>query len=125
MRKPAPKKQKGRATGPRRFDGVLRDVDGIAAILGSTPKQVRSQIARGLLPHRRLGGRIVFLPDEITEFLRKLPGVSADQALANVGARNGGGAGAGSSPPLRVAAGKVGARSRALAARTAAARRAR
>jgi len=76
-------------SGPRRFDGAIRDVDGIAAFLGETPKQTRAQVARGLLPHRRLGGRIVFLVEEVQEFLRKLPGVNAEEALANVATRNG------------------------------------
>ena len=88
-RKPPPPKRAGQATVRRRFDGALRDVDGIAALLGTTAKQVRSQVARGLIPHRRLGGRIVFLVDEVTAFLRQLPGVTIDQALANVATRNG------------------------------------
>jgi hypothetical protein len=88
-RRPPPKKRAGQATTPRRFAGAIRDVDGIATFLGETPKQARAQVARGLLPYRRLGGRIVFLMDEIQEFLRKLPGVSAEEALANVAARNG------------------------------------
>jgi hypothetical protein len=84
-----PKKQKGRNSGPRSFNGAIRDVDGIAAFLGETPKTARAQVDRGLLPYRRLGGRIVFIVEEVQEFLRRLPGVTADEAIANVVKRNG------------------------------------
>lgn len=89
MKKPPPRKKQGKPTGPRRFDGALRDIAGQSANLGITPKTLRAQVARGLVPHRRLGGRIVFLADEVCEFLRRLPGVSAEQALANLAARTG------------------------------------
>jgi hypothetical protein len=82
-----PKKVKGQATGLRRFDGALWDVATAAQQLGETEKQTRSQIARGLLPHRRLGGRVVLIADEVREYLRQLPGVTAADALANVAAR--------------------------------------
>jgi hypothetical protein len=83
-----PKKEKGHKTGPRRFNGSVLDVDSLATRLGATPKHVRAQVARGLLPYRRRGGRIVFLAAEIDEFLKKLPGVTVEQALANVAARH-------------------------------------
>jgi hypothetical protein len=85
-----PRKRAGKATGRRRLDGAVKDVAGVAAFLGESEKAVRSQIARGLLPHRRLGGRIVVLTDELTEYLRRLPGVTVDQAVANVVTREGG-----------------------------------
>jgi hypothetical protein len=77
-------------TGPRRFNGDVRDVATQAASLGVKERMLRSQVARGLIPHRRLGGRIIFLADEVSAFLRALPGVSAEQALANVAARTSG-----------------------------------
>jgi hypothetical protein len=93
MSKPLPpKKRAGQATGRRRFDGIAWDIATGAQQIGLTEKALRSQIARGLWPHRRLGGRIVLIADEVREFLRKLPGTSADEALENVAARNGGGA---------------------------------
>lgn len=84
-----PKKAKGQATGPRRFDGELRDIPTQARGLGITTKALRSQVARGLIPHRRLGARIVFLPSEVSEYLRQLPGVTLADALANAAARHG------------------------------------
>lgn len=86
---PPPKKQKGKPTGRRRFDGTVKDIAGEALDLGITEKALRSQVARGKIPYRRLGGRIVFLADEVHDFLRQLPGVTAAEALANVAARNG------------------------------------
>lgn len=88
MRKPPPPKKAGKRTGRRRFDGALWDIATGANQLGVTEKALRSQIARGLIPYRRLGGRIVFLRDEVTAFLRQLPGVDAQTALANVAARH-------------------------------------
>jgi Helix-turn-helix domain len=87
MNRKPPKKKAGQAKRPRRFDGAVKDVAGEALELGITQKCLRSQVARGLIPYRRLGGRIVFLADEVREFLRQLPGVTAEQALANVAAR--------------------------------------
>jgi hypothetical protein len=90
VKKPPPKKQAGEQTGRRRLNGAVKDVAGVAAYLGESEKAVRAQIARGLIPHRRLGGRIVVLADELNDYLLRLPGVSADEALANVASRGGG-----------------------------------
>ena len=86
-RRPPPKKKAGKATGPRRLDGVAMDIATTAATMGESPKATRSQIARGLIPHHRLGGRIIVLREELFAFLRQLPGVSVEDALANVKAR--------------------------------------
>jgi hypothetical protein len=88
MRRP-PKKRAGQPSGRGIFNGVLWDVSTGARELGLKEKALRSQIARGVLPHRRLGGRIVLIAEECREFLRRLPGVTVDQALANVAARTG------------------------------------
>jgi len=50
---------------------------------------VRARAARGQLPHRKLGGRLVFLRAEIEAFLAALPGVTSAEALENVRARTG------------------------------------
>jgi hypothetical protein len=84
-----PKKQKGQAVGRRRLDGAVKDIPATAAFIGETEKTTRAQIARGLLPHRRFGGRIVCLTDELTEYLRRLPGVTLDEAMRNVATRAG------------------------------------
>jgi hypothetical protein len=89
VRTTPPRKQAGQATKPRRFDGELRDIATQARELGISEKALRAQVARGLIPYRRLGGRIVFLADEVTAFLRGLPGVTVDQALQNMVARAG------------------------------------
>jgi hypothetical protein len=91
-RRPPPKKRKrdlGEPKQVRRLDGDLLDVATAARSIGDTEKGARAKISRGLLPHRRLGGRIVILRDELHAFLRQLPGVTVDQALENVAARQG------------------------------------
>ena len=85
-----PKKETVKKRGPRVFNGVLWDIATGAKALGVSEKTLRNQIARGLVPHRRLAGRIVLLAEECHEFLRRLPGVNAEEALANVAKRNGG-----------------------------------
>lgn len=86
MRRPPPKRS-GQARGPRRMRGATLDVAGVAAWLGWTEKRVRSCVARGRLPYRRDGGRILFLRSEIEVFLNALPGLHLDEALANVRGR--------------------------------------
>ncbi len=85
-----PKKQAGDATGRRALNGMTKDVATMAEWLGTNEGKVRSAVGRGLLPYRRWGGRLVFLEDEVQEFLRKLPGVSVEEALTNVAQRRGG-----------------------------------
>jgi len=89
VRDNSPKKRAGIKTGPRRLNGDIMDVATMARDLGATEKTIRAKVARGLLPHRRLGSRIVFLRDEVQAYLCRLPGVSVDEALANTHARAG------------------------------------
>lgn len=80
---------KGPGTGRRRLDGELLDVIGAAALLGTSEKCIRSRTARGLLPHRKWGGRVVFLRAELLDFIGKLEGCTVREALDNVATRGG------------------------------------
>ena len=52
----------------------------ICALLKRKPSAVRSLVARHQLPFRRLGGRrIVFLRDEINEWILAAPGLTLEQ----------------------------------------------
>lgn len=73
----------------RTYDGAVMDVATLASFFGSTPKAVRAGVARRLLPHRRLGGRVLFIRTEIEQFLLDLPGVTLHQAIENLRARSG------------------------------------
>lgn len=79
-----PRKRPGQALGRRSLNGTVKDVASLAAMLGVSEGKVRSAAARGMLPHRRWGGRVVFLAQEVEAFLAALPGVSAKEALENV-----------------------------------------
>lgn len=79
-----PRKTSGKATGPRRLDGNVLDVAGVTSLLGMSQKMVRARTSRGLLPHRKWGGRIVFLRMEIEHFFETLPGITAAEAIQNV-----------------------------------------
>ena len=87
MRKAPPRKRAGQTTGPRRLDGAVLDVATMARELGDTEKGIRAKVARGLLPYRRLGARIVFVREDVAAYLRQLPGVTVGQALENLRAR--------------------------------------
>lgn len=87
MRTPPRKRaEKGRCN--RRLNGEVLDAAAVKAFLGAESEGiVYARAKRGLLPHRRWGGRLVFLKSEILQFLAALPGVTAAEALANVQAR--------------------------------------
>lgn len=84
-----PAKKAGVRTGRRRFDGEVLDVTGASDLIGAEDKTIRARVARGLIPHRRWGGRIIFLRSELLAFLASLEGVTADEALANIARRGG------------------------------------
>jgi hypothetical protein len=79
-----PRKRAGQGVGPRQFKGELLDVRSVAVLLGVTEKLIRSRVERRLIPFRRLGGRVVFLRDELSEFQQRLPGCGLDEALKNL-----------------------------------------
>lgn len=85
-----PRRKPGWGKGPRRFNGAVLDVSGAAEFLGSSHDYVRSRAARGQLPYRRWGGRLVFLRGELEQFLAEtLPGVTLEQVQQNIEARRG------------------------------------
>lgn len=55
-----------------------------AKLMGSTVKALRNRIARGHLPYRKLGRRVLIPADELEKFFATLPGRSAAEALATV-----------------------------------------
>ena len=72
--------------------GAMLTVLQAAALLGTDERWVRRRISRGLLPYRKYFGRIVILRSELDQFiadLAKLPGVSVEEARANVALRSG------------------------------------
>jgi hypothetical protein len=79
-----PKKRDGSGTGPRRINGAVFDVPGASQHYGGTVKQWYARVARGMLPYRKWGGRIIFLRAELDEFFSNLPGVTPDEARNNV-----------------------------------------
>ena len=53
----------------------------VAELLGTSTANIRMMVYRGQLPARKLGGRIVFLEEELKEHLRKLPRVVPERSL--------------------------------------------
>jgi hypothetical protein len=82
------KRQLGQGPDLRELAGELLYFRDVAQLDGRSEKSWRCRAAAGLVPYRRLGGRIVFIRSEIMEFLKKdLPGVSVEQARENVARR--------------------------------------
>lgn len=88
MQRP-PKKQPGQGTGRRTLNGLVLDVRSGAAFIGISEKAIRGKVARGVIPYRRLGGRIIFLKAELEGWLAALPGVTFAEAKVNSEARYG------------------------------------
>ena len=80
----APPQARGSRPAHARFNGELLDVRTAAALIGMTEKLIRSRVERRRIPFRRLGGRIVFLRDELTAYEQALPGCGLDEALKNL-----------------------------------------
>ncbi len=84
MRKRPPAKQNGQAQEPRRFNGILMDVRGLASYLGTSEHCVRSRVRRREIPFKKMGGRLLFLKHEIDRYLEQLPGCDRDEAVQNL-----------------------------------------
>lgn len=52
--------------------------DDAAAYLGRTPAAVRNLVLRRLIPYRKVGGRLAFIPEEIEKWVRSAPGVTLE-----------------------------------------------
>lgn len=66
------------------------DVRSAANFLGMTEDSLRARVARGTIPYRKLGGRVIFLRIELERFMADLPGVTVEAALEAITVRNGG-----------------------------------
>lgn len=71
----------------RTFNGTVLDVRAAAAYLGGSERSLRWHVARGLVPYRKLGGRIVFKRVELETFVDDLPGITLAQARRNAAKR--------------------------------------
>lgn len=61
------------------------DIRATAEFMGTTEKTIRARIARGVLPYKKLGGRLFCLKTELLKYLSELPGISVEQARRNAG----------------------------------------
>jgi hypothetical protein len=72
--------------------GAMLNVLQAAALLGTNERWVRRRMSCGLLPYRKLSGRVVFLRSELNKFiadLADLPGCTLSEAQSNLALRNG------------------------------------
>jgi excisionase family DNA binding protein len=55
------------------MDPLILRIPDVAVRLGMPPSAVRHLVEVGMLPARKLGGKVVILPQELDEFIRTLP----------------------------------------------------
>ena len=84
MKRQPPNKKPGQAQEPRRFNGILMDVRGLAVYLGTSEHCVRSRVRRREIPFKKMGGRLLFRKHEIDRYLEQLPGCDLDEAVQNL-----------------------------------------
>jgi hypothetical protein len=83
MTRATPKRQPGQGAGRHKIDGAFLDLAGAAAFWGLTQKALRARVSQGLVPYRRLGGRLIFIKREVEQFYSALPGVTPEEAHQN------------------------------------------
>ena len=83
MRKP-PLKKHGVPTGRRSLAGQVLDIAAASARYGGTERLWYNRVSAGQVPYHRWGGRICFLVSELDAFFANLPGVSLEEARANL-----------------------------------------
>ena len=66
---------------------VLLYVKDAAQQMNCSEKAIRAHVARGTIPYRKLGKRVVFLREELEQFIRSLPGTTLEEARKNQEAR--------------------------------------
>jgi excisionase family DNA binding protein len=67
----------------RTIDGQLLGVSEASRMIGNSERSLRALVAKGAVPFRRLGSRVVFRKTELEKFLDGLPGVTLRDAEAN------------------------------------------
>lgn len=80
-------KKLGKTKKRRAINGYILDMSAAAQFLGATEKTLRALVERRVIPFRRLNRRIIFLKEELEQFIRDLPGVTMEEARSNLGKR--------------------------------------
>jgi hypothetical protein len=63
----------------------LWEVRETAAVLRRTESAVRKLVLRGLIPYRKIGGRLFFIEEEIIEWAQGSPGVKLEDLRKEAG----------------------------------------
>lgn len=76
--------------GPRLDNGAdFLTVRDAARYFNTSEKAIRHRMSRGLLPYRRIHGRLVLLRAELDAIIESAPGVRLDEAQHNAAMRRG------------------------------------
>lgn len=55
-----------------------------AAFLRRSPASIRNMVLRRQIPYRKPGGRLIFVKEELVEWIRSSPGVSIEEVRKEV-----------------------------------------
>ena len=80
------KKKLNRTRRDATAEQIALTVPQAAKIVGKSERAIWLDIYRHRFPHRRQGAKVIVLRDELLAFLKGLPGVSAEEAVAKVDA---------------------------------------
>lgn len=68
-------------------ESLLLELKEATRLLGWTERKIRGRIARRTIPFRKDGKRIVFIREELLQFIRGLNGVTLGEAQRHMKAR--------------------------------------
>lgn len=60
-------------------DGQYMDIHGLTSYIKRTKGSIRNLVLRRAIPYRKQAGRLIFLKDEIDEWLKTAPGKTLDE----------------------------------------------
>jgi hypothetical protein len=83
MKRPAVKKPH-KKTGPTPINGVFIDIRTASSQFGLARCRLYELAKAGKIPHRWLGNRLLFEPNELKRWYAQLPGVSPEEAAAKM-----------------------------------------
>jgi hypothetical protein len=64
-------------------DGRYLNANEVGLVLGRSPGAVRNLVLRRRIPYRKLAGRLLFLRDEIENWVETAPGLRIDEILTD------------------------------------------
>ena len=71
-------------TGPASINGSFVDIRTASQLTGLARSLIYQRVKAGTIPHRRLGNRLIFDPNELKTWFTRLPGISVEDVFRKV-----------------------------------------